>query len=243
MIKVDSVIRKYGSFTAVDRVSFEISPGEIVGFLGPNGSGKTTLMRVMTNYLLPTNGTVYYDSVDITQKPREIMREVGYLPESNILYPQMRVDEYLTFIGRVRGLEGARLKERFSWVVDNMKIEQVLNKRCMECSKGYKQRVSLASVLIHDPKYVLLDEPTVGLDPLQIFMVRDVLKLLSKDRIVLFSSHILQEVAAMTQRVIIIHEGKQIGDVKFDAVENRTETLEKLFADAVTNSKKAGSPL
>ena len=239
MIKVDRVTRKYGNFTAVNNVSFELQPGEIVGFLGPNGSGKTTLLRVMTTYMLPTEGTVFIDGMDVTKEPLEVCRRIGYLPESNILYPQMRVDEFLSFVGKVRGFYGNKLKERISWCVEAMKLEPVIYKKTMECSKGFKQRVSLAATLIHDPKYIILDEPTVGLDPLQIFMVRDFLKLISKDKIVLFSSHILQEVAAMTQRVVIIHEGKQIADISFNDQDNRTEKLEKIFGDAVKNSKEA----
>ena len=225
----------------MDRVSFELSPGEIVGFLGPNGSGKTTLLRVITTYLLPSEGTVFIDGMDVTKEPLEVCRRIGYLPESNILYPQMRVDQYLSFVGKARGISGAKLKERLDWCVESMKLEKVIYKKNIECSKGYKQRISLAATLIHDPKYIFLDEPTVGLDPLQIFLVRDFLRLLSKDKIVLFSSHILQEVAAMTQRVLIMHEGKNIADIKFDAADNRTEALEKIFEDAVKKEKaKAG---
>lgn len=235
MIKVDRVTRKYGNFTAVDKASFEINPGEIVGFLGPNGSGKTTLLRVMTTYLLPTDGTVHIDGIDVTKNPLEVTKRIGYLPESNILYPQMRVDEYLSFVGKVRGLYGAKLKERFEWCVESMGISSVVYKKNMECSRGFRQRISLAASLIHDPKYVLLDEPTVGLDPLQIFTFRDFIKLISKDKVILFSSHILQEVAAVAQRVIIIHEAKIIADITFDGQENRTEKLEEIFSKAVKN--------
>ena len=238
MIKVDRVTRKYGAFTAVDRVSFELQPGEIVGFLGPNGSGKTTLMRVMSTYLLPTEGTVYMGGLDVTKHGLDVRRRIGYLPESNILYPQMRVDDYLSFVGKMRGLSGGRLKERLDWCVEAMKLSAVMNKKNMECSKGFKQRISLAATLIHDPEYIILDEPTVGLDPLQIFMVRDFLRLISKEKIVLFSSHILQEVAAMTRRVIIIHDGKIIGDVTFEDKDNRTERLEAIFAAAVRGEAK-----
>jgi len=246
MIKVDRVTKKYGSFTAVDHMSFELRPGEIVGFLGPNGSGKTTLMRVMSTYFLPTEGTVYIDDIDVTKQPFEARERLGYLPESNILYPQMRVSEYLAFVGKIRGLSGAYLRERTDICVEAMKLQNVLHKKTMECSKGYKQRISLAATLLHDPKYIILDEPTIGLDPLQIFMLRDFLKLIAKDKILMLSSHILQEVAALSQRVIIIHHGKQIADTTFDATENRTETLEKIFQVAVqkdlpNDSAPAGS--
>lgn len=238
MLKINHVTRKYGNFTAVDGVSFEVKPGEIVGFLGPNGSGKTTLMRVITTYLLPTEGTVYVDGLDVTKNPLEVTKRIGYLPESNILYPQMQVDEYLKFVGRIRGLYGNKLIERLDYVIDVMKLKSVVHKKNMECSKGFKQRISIAAALIHDPQYIILDEPTIGLDPLQIFMVRDFLRILSKDKVVLFSSHILQEVAAMTQRVVIIHEGKHIADITFEDKENRTERLEKIFADAVAAKKQ-----
>ena len=192
----------------------------------------------MSTYLLPTEGTVYVGGLDVTKHELDVRRRIGYLPESNILYPQMRVDDYLSFVGKMRGLSGGRLKERLDWCVEAMKLSTVMGKKNMECSKGFKQRISLAATLIHDPEYIILDEPTVGLDPLQIFMVRDFLRLISKEKIVLFSSHILQEVAAMTQRVIIIHDGKIIGDVTFDAKDNRTEKLEAIFAAAVRGESK-----
>jgi ABC-2 type transport system ATP-binding protein len=192
----------------------------------------------MTSYFLPSDGTVTIDGIDVTKDPLEARRRIGYLPESNILYPSMIVRDYLAFVGKARGLHGAKLKERIDWGVQAMKLEAVVNKRCMECSKGYKQRTALAATLLHDPKYILLDEPTVGLDPLQIFMVRDFLKLLTPDKILLFSSHILQEVAAMTQRVIIIHEGRHIADISFTAKENRTERLERIFQEAVASGKR-----
>jgi len=240
MLKVDRVTRKYGNFTAVDRVSFELNDGEVVGFLGPNGSGKTTLLRVITTYLLPTDGTVTIDGISVTKDSLEVRRRIGYLPESNILYPQMRVDEYLSFVGQVRGLEGPRLKERLDWCIESMKLQNVVYKKTMECSKGYKQRISLSAALIHDPKYLLLDEPTVGLDPLQIFMMRDLLRSIAKNKTILFSSHILQEVAAIAPRVIIIHEGKIIADFSFDTETNRTERLEQIFETAI---KEKGAPL
>jgi len=238
MLKIDHVTRKYGAMTAVNGVSFEVKPGEIVGFLGPNGSGKTTLMRMITTYLRPTEGTVYVNGLDVTTHSLEIRRQIGYLPESNILYPQMRVDEYLAFVGKAHGLSGARLKGRLAWCVESMKLGDVVRKQTMECSKGFKQRVSLAAALIHDPRCIILDEPTIGLDPLQVFMVRDFLRLLAADRVVLFSSHIMQEVAAMTHRVVIIHLGSVIGDITFDAQDNRTERLEQLFKEAVQSSGK-----
>jgi ABC-2 type transport system ATP-binding protein len=150
----------------------------------------------------------------------------------------MVVRDYLSFVGKARGMHGAKLKERIDWGIQAMKLEQVTHKRCMECSKGFKQRIALAATLLHDPKIILLDEPTVGLDPLQVFQLRDFLKLLTPDKILLFSSHILQEVAAMTQRVLIIHEGHHIADISFTAQDNRTERLENIFRDAVASGKR-----
>lgn len=233
MIQVNNVTRRYGAVTAVNAVSFNIAPGEIVGFLGPNGSGKTTLLRVIATYLLPSQGTVHVGGIDVTENPMEVLKLIGYLPESNILYPQMRVREYLTFVGRARGLAGARLAERLSWCVEIMKLNDVTDKRNSQCSKGYKQRISLAAALIHDPRYIILDEPTIGLDPLQVFMVRDFLRILARDRVVLFSSHSMQEVASMSRRVLIINMGKLIGDITFDEHDNRTERLEQIFVDAI----------
>jgi ABC-2 type transport system ATP-binding protein len=233
MLKVDRVSRSYGRLTAVDNISFEIQPGEIVGFLGPNGSGKTTLLRVISTYLLPSMGTVWVDGVDVTRSPEQVRRRIGYLPESNILYPRMRVWDYLKFSGEVRGVRGALLTQRMDAFVQSLQLESVLEKRNGECSKGFRQRISMAAVLLHHPPLILLDEPTIGLDPLQLFMVRNFLRELAKDRIVLFSSHIMQEVAAMTQRVLLIDQGKLIRDAVLPESGDRTTQLENWFKEAL----------
>lgn len=241
MLKVDAVTRRYGNFTAVDRVSFSLTTGEIVGFLGPNGSGKTTLMRVIATYLLPSEGTVYVDGIDVRKYPLEVLKRIGYLPESNMLYYNMRVGDYLSFVGKIRGLSGSKFKERFAWCVESMKLQEVLAKKNMECSKGFKQRISLAAALIHDPRVVIMDEPTAGLDPLQIFAFRDFIKSLSSDKVILLSSHILQEVASLAHRVVIIHQGHQIADTQLQDVEDRTEQLEKIFEAAIQNYLKGAT--
>jgi ABC-2 type transport system ATP-binding protein len=233
MLKVDRVTRRYGGLTAVDNISFDIHPGEIVGFLGPNGSGKTTLLRVISTYLLPTSGTVWLDGLDVARSPDDVRRRIGYLPESNILYPAMRVADTLKFAGEVRGLRGRTLTDRIDAFVHALQLESVLEKRNRECSKGFRQRISMAAVLLHQPPVILLDEPTIGLDPLQLFMVRDFLRDLAKDRIVLFSSHIMQEVAAMTQRVLLIHQGKLIRDAALPDDGDRTAHLETMFKEAL----------
>ena len=233
MLKVDRVTRRDDRYTAVDNISFAIEPGEIVGFLGPNGSGKTTLLRVISTYLLPTSGTVWLDGLDVTQSPGDVRRRIGYLPESNILYPRMKVWDYLKFAGEVRGLQGRVLTDRMDFFIHALQLESVLGKLTRECSKGFRQRISMAGVLLHQPPVILLDEPTLGLDPLQLFMIRDFLRALAKDRIVLFSSHIMQEVAAITQRVLLIHQGKLIRDAALPDTSDRATQLETMFKEAL----------
>ncbi len=238
MVIVDHVTRTFGRVLAVRDVSFELAPGEVVGFLGPNGSGKTTLLRVMSTFLLPTEGAVTIDGVDVVADPLEVRRRMGYLPENNILYQEMRVGGFLDFVARARGLEGKRLKERLEWCVESLKLAEVLTKRNMECSRGFRQRIALAAALVHDPGVILLDEPTNGLDPLQILAFRDLLRSLAGERIILFSSHILQEVASMTERVLIINEGRLIGDITFKEKDNRTERLERIFVETLEKKRE-----
>jgi len=238
LVTVEHVTRTFGRVVAENDVSFELGEGEIVGFLGPNGSGKTTLLRVMSTFLLPTSGTATVDGVDVVSDPLEVRRRIGYLPENNILYEQRRGGSFLDFVARARGLEGGRLRERLDWCVESLKLAEVMGKRNMECSRGFRQRISLAAALVHDPRTILLDEPTNGLDPLQILAFRDFLRSLAKERTILFSSHILQEVASITERVLIISEGALIGDITFREKDNRTERLEKIFVE--TLAKKRG---
>ena len=238
MVVVDRVSRTFGRVLAVDEVSFKLAPGEVVGLLGPNGSGKTTLLRVMSTFLLPTKGTVTVDGVDAVADPLEVRRRIGYLPENNVLYGRMRVGGFLDFVARARGLEGERRRERLDWCVESLKLGEVLAKRNMECSRGFRQRIALAAALVHDPHVILLDEPTNGLDPLQILAFRDFLRSLAGERIILFSSHILQEVASMTERVLIISEGSLIGDVTFKEKDNRTERLERIFVETLERKRE-----
>lgn len=208
MIDVRALTMHYGSFVALDRISFQVKEGEILGLLGPNGAGKTTAMRILTTYLYPTSGTATIDNLDILEYPIEVRKRLGYLPETAPLYLDMQTEEYLKFVGEAKGIRGKALSMRLGWVKDSCGIKSVWKHTISEISKGYKQRVGLAQALIHDPKVLILDEPTSGLDPLQIIGIRKLIKSLAKEKTIIFSTHILQEVEAMADRIVIINEGK-----------------------------------
>ena len=210
MIEVKDLTMKYGPVTALDHVSFQANPGEVLGLLGPNGAGKTTAMRILTTYLYPSSGRAKVDGFDILEAPIEVRKRIGYLPETVPLYADMRVDEYLTFVGRARALEGTQLAARLEWVQQACQLRSVWKHLLCELSKGYGQRVGLAQALIHDPKVLILDEPTSGLDPIQIIEIRALVKSLAKEKTILFSTHILQEVEALADRIVIINEGKLV---------------------------------
>lgn len=212
MIRVDDLTKDYGPTRALDSVSFEVESRQILGFLGPNGAGKSTAMKIITTYLSPTSGSVTVDGIDVTGDPLAVRRKIGYLPETNPLYPDMRVQDYLTFCGKARGLDGARLDERRDFVVERCGLRRMLKKNINELSKGYKQRTGLAQALIHDPQILILDEPTTGLDPLQIIEIRSLIQQLAEEKTIIFSTHILQEVSSTTNRVIIINGGRIIAD-------------------------------
>jgi len=210
MIEVDNLTMHYGGFKALDRVSFSAPEGQILGLLGPNGAGKTTAMRILTTYLYPTSGTARLYGKDILKNPEEVRRLIGYLPETAPLYPDMQTEEYLRFVGNARGIKGKDLKARLEWLKDACQIGFVWKHRLFELSKGYRQRVGLAQALIHDPKVLILDEPTSGLDPLQILGIRKLVKELAAKKIIIFSTHILYEVEAMADRIVIVNEGKVV---------------------------------
>ncbi|MFQ5455465.1 MAG: ATP-binding cassette domain-containing protein [Nitrospirota bacterium] len=212
MIKVKDLSMYYGSTVAVDRVSFHISKGEIVGLLGPNGAGKTTTMRILTTYIIPTSGEVAIGGHDLLTSHIPIRKMIGYLPETPPLYMDMLVCDYLSFIADARGLTNDMKKKRIGWITEACKIKDVYKKGIIELSRGYRQRVGLAQALIHDPEILILDEPTSGLDPLQIIDIRNLIKGLARKKTIIFSTHILQEVTAISDRVIIINEGRIIAD-------------------------------
>ena len=208
MIDVRNLTMHYGNFVALSGISFQAREKEILGLLGPNGAGKSTAMRILTTFLYPTAGTATIENIDIIQNPIEVRKQLGYLPETTPVYPDMQVDEYLNFVGEARGLAGSALNKRLGWVREACGIASIWKHSVSEISKGYKQRVGLAQALIHDPKVLILDEPTSGLDPLQIIGIRDLIKNLSKEKTIIFSTHILQEVEAVADRIVIINEGK-----------------------------------
>lgn len=217
-LDIHQLTKTFGQQRAVDDVSFSVKEGEIVGFLGPNGAGKSTTMKIITGYLPPTAGTVLVGGVDATQDPIRVKQSIGYLPEHNPLYLDLYVHEYLEFVGTIYKLRGATLKGRIRETIAlcGLGIEQ--NKKLESLSKGYRQRVGLAQALIHDPAVLILDEPTTGLDPNQIIEIRNVIKEISKNKTVLFSTHIMQEVQALCHRVIVINKGRIVADDSLDVL-------------------------
>jgi len=211
-ITVNNLTKIYGAQKAVDAVSFTIKKGEIVGFLGPNGAGKSTTMKIITGYLPATSGSATVCGITVEENNNETKKKIGYLPEANPLYYEMYVREYIDFITNVHGVKNK--KEKIEEVIRTVGLSVEANKKIGQLSKGYKQRVGLAAALIHDPEVLILDEPTSGLDPNQIVEIREVIKRLGADKTVLFSSHILQEVQAICDRVIIINKGKIVADDK-----------------------------
>ena len=209
-IEVRQLLKQYGAQKAVNEISFTVNKGEIVGFLGPNGAGKSTTMKMITGYLEPDAGQISVSGIDVTKDPLAAKRKIGYLPESNALYYDMYVREYLGFVADVHQV--ADKKDKVEHVIQLTGLTPESNKRIGQLSKGYKQRVGLAAALLHDPEVLILDEPTSGLDPNQIIEIRNVIKEQGKDKLVLFSSHILQEVEAICDRVIIINKGRIVAD-------------------------------
>jgi len=237
MIHVDNVTRRYGSLTAVDQVSFDVETNEIIGFVGPNGAGKSTMLKMLSTFLLPTEGQIAVDGFDVVENPLAVRRRIGYLSGDTPLYREMRVDKFLRFIGRARGLEGEALERGFEWAVDVCGLDAVLLQRVDECSTGFRQRIGLATALIHDPPILLLDEPTHGFDPMQVMAFRDMLMRLKTDRAILFSTHIIADVEAVSDRVLIIHQGQLLGDGRIADLAEQNDIsgagLEALFAHLV----------
>lgn len=209
---VKNLLKEYGTQKAVNAISFSVEAGEIVGFLGPNGAGKSTTMKIATGYVPPTSGEVSVAGFDVTTHPLAVKKITGYLPEHNPLYTDMFVHEYLGFIGNLYGLKGSALKSRVQEMVELCGLTVEQNKKIETLSKGYRQRVGLAQALIHNPKVLILDEPTTGLDPNQILEIRSLIKNISKNKTVIFSTHIMQEVSALCDRVIVINKGELVAD-------------------------------
>ena len=237
MIRAEAVTRDYGDLRAVDGVSFEVSPGEIVGFLGPNGAGKTTVLRILSTYLSPTAGKLTVAGHDVASDPLAVRSSIGYLPEHDALFDGMRVCAFLEFCGRAHGLDEASLALRLTQIVERCDLSTVHDRRIGTCSKGYRRRVSLAAALLHDPQVLLLDEPTHGLDPLQVAAFREHLSELREGRAVLFSSHVLAEVTAVCDRILLLHRGALVLDESIESLTERAGSagtdIEGLILDVV----------
>ncbi len=228
MIEVQDLFMSYGHIKAVDGCSFKVKQGEIVGLVGPNGAGKSTIMKILATQVHPTDGKVIINGHDISKEPISARRDLGFLPEQAPLYDDMEVREYLDFTACSRGLKGSELAKRLRWVCESCGLISVWCRPISELSKGYRQRVGLAQALIHDPPVLILDEPTSGLDPLQIMEIRRLVRGLAKDKAILYSSHILQEIAAITDRAVIINEGKITADGRLDELANKAFPFKRL---------------
>ena len=229
-VRVENLTKVYGDQKAVDNISFSIKKGEIVGFLGPNGAGKSTTMKMITGYLPSTTGSAFVCDVNVQDYPLEIQKRIGYLPESNPLYMDMYVREYLEFLTGVHQL-GAKSETRITEIIEQTGLQVEQHKKIGSLSKGYKQRVGIAQAMIHNPEVLILDEPTSGLDPNQIIEIRDLIKTFGKEKTVILSTHIMQEVEAMCDRVIIINKGKIVADDTLVNIQlnHKDKSLEEIF--------------
>jgi ABC-2 type transport system ATP-binding protein len=228
MIDVQQITKRYGQHTAIDRVTFSVAKGEVLAFLGPNGAGKTTTMRILTCFMPPTEGQATVAGYDCLEQSMDVKRRIGYLPETPPVYQELTVQEYLRFVGRLRGLAGALLTTAMSREIERLGLGSVQHRLIGNLSRGYRQRVGLAQALIHDPPVLILDEPTVGLDPKQIIEIRELIKSLAGSHSVILSTHILPEATAVCQRVVIISGGRIVAEDTPDRLSTRLRHSEKL---------------
>ncbi len=224
MIEVENLTKHYGDFVAIEDISFQIDRGEVVGFLGPNGAGKTTTMRVLTGYLPPTSGHARIGGYEVVEQSLQARRHIGYLPETVPLYLDMTVEAYLDFLGKIRGMDAGYRARRINEVIDRMNLHQYRHTHISKLSKGFRQRTGLAQAILHEPDVLILDEPTIGIDPVQVVETRQLIKELGEDHTLIISTHILPEVSAVCQRVIIIHEGRIVA---VDTPENLSRRLRR----------------
>jgi ABC-2 type transport system ATP-binding protein len=225
-IVVENLTKKYGDQKAVDDISFDVKPGEVVGFLGPNGAGKSTTMRMVTCYMAPTDGKITVEGFQANEHPEEIKKRIGYLPENNPLYTDMAIIDYLKFCAEIQGVSKEEVNPRVREMVDVCGLNLERHKKIIELSKGFRQRVGLAQAMIHDPEVLILDEPTSGLDPNQIVEIRNLIKELGKEKTVILSSHILSEVEATCDRILIINRGKIVADGTSDTLRQQAQGQE-----------------
>jgi ABC-2 type transport system ATP-binding protein len=231
LIEVQHLTKRYGRVTAVDDLTFKVERGEILGFLGPNGAGKTTTMRILTCFLPPSEGSANVAGFDVLEQPMEVKKRIGYLPETPPLYPEMEVSEYLTFVGKLKGMSGPSLATRVGEVCERCAVADVRNKLISKLSKGYRQRVGLAQAIIHNPDVLILDEPTAGLDPKQIIETRDLIHGLAGDHTIILSTHILPEVEQTCQQVLIINKGKLVATDSVENLQHRARSSESVVLE------------
>ena len=224
MINIKNLSKKFGHLTAVDNVSFEVKPGEVLGFLGPNGAGKSTTMKMITGFLTPTSGNIEVCGFDVTEKSIEAKKRIGYLPEGAPSYGEMTPVQYLEFIAQVRQLTGQNKIDRHKEVIQRLHLDKVLNQSIETLSKGFKRRVGLAQAIMHDPDVLILDEPTDGLDPNQKYEVRELIKSIAPNKVIIISTHILSEVDAICSRAIIIADGKVLVDDTPEGLRNKSSS-------------------
>ena len=235
MIDVQNLTKRYRDRTAIDDVSFKIARGEVVGFLGPNGAGKSTTMRILTGFVPATSGKALIHGFNVFEQPMAVKQRIGYLPEIPPVYPELTVSEYLRFVGTLKGLSGEALRADIERVVNRVRLVEVSHRLIRNLSKGFQQRTGLAQALMGNPEVLILDEPTVGLDPRQIGEVRTLIKELAGEHTIILSTHILQEVTAICQRVVIINDGKIVADDGLDSLieqhrkDGRNPSLEEIF--------------
>jgi ABC-2 type transport system ATP-binding protein len=228
VIDVQNITKRYGHHTAIDRVTFSVAKGEVLAFLGPNGAGKTTTMRILTCFMPATEGTARVAGFDCTEHPLEVKRQIGYLPETPPVYQELTVTEYLTFVGRLRGITGQKLTSALDQSIGRLELGSVRGRLIGNLSRGYRQRVGLAQALLHDPPVLILDEPTVGLDPKQIIEIRELIKALAGSHSVILSTHILPEATAVCQRVVIINKGRIVAEDTPEQLSARLRQSEKV---------------
>lgn len=239
-LRVMNLTKKFGDFTAVNNISFSATKGEVVGFLGPNGAGKSTTMKIITGFLTPTSGTAYIGGYDILEQPLQAKQIIGYLPEGAPSYQDMTVKQFINFIADIRGISAADKEQKINAVVNKINLQSVLHQRIETLSKGFKRRVGLAQALIHDPSVLILDEPTDGLDPIQKREIRKLIATMAEEKVIILSTHILEEVEAVCDRVIVVAAGNLILDTTPDELvrtapqKNTIAALEEVFINLTT---------
>ena len=243
MISVKDLSKRYAHTIAVDHISFEVVKGQIVGFLGPNGAGKTTTMRMLTCFLPPSAGTAQVAGFDVLEQPLEVKKRIGYLPETPPIYPEMETGEYLKFVGKLKGLSGAKLQKRVDYVCERCAVADVKKKLLGKLSKGYRQRVGLAQAIIHNPDVLILDEPTSGLDPKQINETRELIKDLAGEHTIILSTHILPEVEQTCEQVIIINKGKLVATDSVKNLQARARGAESVVVEVAGRTGKLEAPI